>query len=239
MTTLLLTHPACLLHDMGYGHPERADRLRAIDDALAAPAFNALKREQAPLADLAVIERLHPEPYVEAVRAASPQARPRLARSRYGHVAGKLRRGASRHRRRGLRGRSGHGRRRRQCLLRRAAPRASCRAVSRHGLLPVQHRGHRRAACPRRPWRRARGGGRFRRASRQRHAGCVLVRQGSVLRLDPPDAALPRHRRAERDRRRQYLQRAAQSAATAAPTSARRSRAASCRRCTISVPTCC
>ena len=56
MTTLLLTHPACLLHDTGYGHPERADRLRAIDDALAAPAFRALKREEAPLADLAAIQ---------------------------------------------------------------------------------------------------------------------------------------------------------------------------------------
>jgi acetoin utilization deacetylase AcuC-like enzyme len=72
MTTLLLTHPACLLHDTGYGHPERADRLRAIDDALIAPAFKPLKREQAPLADLAAIERLHPEAYVQMVRAAIP-----------------------------------------------------------------------------------------------------------------------------------------------------------------------
>ena len=72
MTTLLLTHPACLLHDTGYGHPERADRLRAIDDALATPAFQPLKREQAPLADLAAIERLHPEAYVQMVRAAIP-----------------------------------------------------------------------------------------------------------------------------------------------------------------------
>jgi len=72
MTTLLLTHPACLLHDTGYGHPERADRLRAIDDALAAPAFKPLKREEAPLADLAAIERLHPQAYVEMVRAAIP-----------------------------------------------------------------------------------------------------------------------------------------------------------------------
>jgi acetoin utilization deacetylase AcuC-like enzyme len=72
MTTLLLTHPACLLHDTGYGHPERADRLRAIDDALAAPAFKPLKREEAPLADLAAIERLHPKAYVEMVRAAIP-----------------------------------------------------------------------------------------------------------------------------------------------------------------------
>jgi acetoin utilization deacetylase AcuC-like enzyme len=73
MTTLLLTHPACLEHDTGYGHPERADRLRAIDDALAAPVFKRLIREQAPLADLAAIERLHPEAYVEMVRAAIPK----------------------------------------------------------------------------------------------------------------------------------------------------------------------
>ena len=72
MTTLLLTHPACLLHDTGYGHPERADRLRAIDDALAAPAFKALQREEAPLAELAAIELLHPKAYVEMVRAAIP-----------------------------------------------------------------------------------------------------------------------------------------------------------------------
>ncbi len=72
MTTLLLTHPACLQHDTGYGHPERADRLRAIDDALAAPAFKTLKREQAPRAELAAIERLHPEAYVEMIRASIP-----------------------------------------------------------------------------------------------------------------------------------------------------------------------
>jgi acetoin utilization deacetylase AcuC-like enzyme len=73
MTTLLLTHPACLLHDTGFGHPERADRLRAIEHALEAERFHYLVREQAPLADLAVIERLHPKAYVEAVRAAIPK----------------------------------------------------------------------------------------------------------------------------------------------------------------------
>jgi acetoin utilization deacetylase AcuC-like enzyme len=73
MPTLLLTHPDCLLHDMGAGHPERPDRLRAIEDALAAPVFNRLKRERAPLAQLAVIERLHPPGYVEAIRAATPK----------------------------------------------------------------------------------------------------------------------------------------------------------------------
>ena len=73
MPTLLLTHPDCLLHDMGQGHPERPDRLRTIEDALAAPAFNRLKRERAPLAPLAVIERLHPPRYVEAIRATTPR----------------------------------------------------------------------------------------------------------------------------------------------------------------------
>ena len=73
MPTLLLTHPDCLLHDMGQGHPERPDRLRAIEDALAAPAFVTLKREQAPSADLAAIERVHSPRYVEAIRAAVPR----------------------------------------------------------------------------------------------------------------------------------------------------------------------
>jgi acetoin utilization deacetylase AcuC-like enzyme len=73
MPTLLLTHPDCLLHDMGEGHPERPDRLRAVEHALAAPAFKALTREQAPSADLAAIERVHPQRYVETIRAASPK----------------------------------------------------------------------------------------------------------------------------------------------------------------------
>jgi len=73
MPTLLLTHSACLDHDTGHGHPERADRLRAIAGALEAPEFNLLKREQAPLASLADIERLHPQSYVELVKAEIPK----------------------------------------------------------------------------------------------------------------------------------------------------------------------
>ena len=73
MTTLLLTHPACLEHDTGYGHPERADRLRAIESALEAERFHYLVREQAPLADLTVIECLHPKAYVEMVEASIPK----------------------------------------------------------------------------------------------------------------------------------------------------------------------
>src|SRR5262245_51254516 len=73
MPTLLLTHPACLEHDTGHGHPERSDRLRAIAIALDAPAFKALKREEAPLASLVDIERLHPRSYIELVKSEIPQ----------------------------------------------------------------------------------------------------------------------------------------------------------------------
>ena len=73
MTTLLLTHPACLEHDTGYGHPERPDRLRAVNKALAAPAFNALARKEGPRADLAAIERIHPKAYVEMVKSEIPE----------------------------------------------------------------------------------------------------------------------------------------------------------------------
>ncbi len=72
MTTLLLTHAVCLEHDTGVGHPERADRLRAVNDVLAGKDFVALKREQAPRADLKAIERVHPTAYVEMVRSKIP-----------------------------------------------------------------------------------------------------------------------------------------------------------------------
>jgi acetoin utilization deacetylase AcuC-like enzyme len=73
MPTLLLTHPACLEHDTSFGHPERPERLRAIEDALAVPCFAKLKREEAPRADFAAIERVHPRGYIEAIQAAIPK----------------------------------------------------------------------------------------------------------------------------------------------------------------------
>ena len=51
MATLLITHPCFVLHDTGPGHPERADRMRAIDKVLGHEAFQSLKRAEAPLRD--------------------------------------------------------------------------------------------------------------------------------------------------------------------------------------------
>ena len=51
VTTLVISHPACLAHDMGEGHPERPDRLRAVERALESEAFQMLARDVAPRAD--------------------------------------------------------------------------------------------------------------------------------------------------------------------------------------------
>jgi acetoin utilization deacetylase AcuC-like enzyme len=73
MTTLLISHPACLQHLTPMGHPERPDRLRAVEQALAADRFKTLVREQAPMASLESIALCHPMEYVEEIREASPK----------------------------------------------------------------------------------------------------------------------------------------------------------------------
>jgi len=70
--TLLISHPACLVHDMGEGHPERPDRLRAIDRVLEGEVFQMLARDVAPRAEIAALARVHPLDYIEAIRAATP-----------------------------------------------------------------------------------------------------------------------------------------------------------------------
>ena len=72
-TTLFLTHPACLEHLTPLGHPERPDRLRAIEQALEDEKFQMLAREQAPMAPAEIIALCHPMDYIEAIRNASPE----------------------------------------------------------------------------------------------------------------------------------------------------------------------
>ena len=73
MTTLLITHPDCLDHRPPEGHPERPDRLRAIEAALAADAFRDLVRVEAPEAALETIALCHPMELVTELRDATPQ----------------------------------------------------------------------------------------------------------------------------------------------------------------------
>jgi len=74
MSTLLLTHHNFTGHDTGPGHPERPDRMRAIDRLLSHEFFASLPRAEAPLRDDAeeAILLAHPQQhldYVKAVRA--------------------------------------------------------------------------------------------------------------------------------------------------------------------------
>lgn len=74
VTTLLVTHPDCVGHDPGYGHPEAPARLSAVVAALKEPEFSGLLRRQAPLGDEADIARVHGPNYARSVMAHVPNA---------------------------------------------------------------------------------------------------------------------------------------------------------------------
>lgn len=74
MPTLLVTHRACLEHITPAGHPERPDRLRAIEQMLEAETFQHLAREQAPLGTKEQIALCHPVDYADAIEDATPNA---------------------------------------------------------------------------------------------------------------------------------------------------------------------
>ena len=75
MPCAVITHPDCLKHDMGSHHPERPERLAAIEDQLIASGLAPhLTRFEAPLATDEQLARVHPLEYVRAIREAAPQA---------------------------------------------------------------------------------------------------------------------------------------------------------------------
>ena len=74
MTTLLITHPASLNHLNAPGHPERPERLRAIESILEQERFQPLVREQAPLAALETAALCHPMDYILEIKNAVPKA---------------------------------------------------------------------------------------------------------------------------------------------------------------------
>jgi acetoin utilization deacetylase AcuC-like enzyme len=74
VTIAYITHPDCLLHDMGAHHPECPARLRAIDDQLIASGLiNFLHHVEAPLAARAQLERVHAPGYISGLEEAAPQ----------------------------------------------------------------------------------------------------------------------------------------------------------------------
>jgi len=73
MVTRLYSHPIYLEHLTPSGHPERPDRLRAIERVLEDEKFAALDRVKAPEGDPATILYAHPESFVDKVRRAIPE----------------------------------------------------------------------------------------------------------------------------------------------------------------------
>jgi len=75
MTVAFVTHADCLKHEMGAWHPERPERLSAIEDQLIASGVGQyLERHDAPLATDEQLARVHPAEYVRAIRDAAPDS---------------------------------------------------------------------------------------------------------------------------------------------------------------------
>ena len=72
MATLLVFQRNYQSHATPPGHPERVDRLKAVEEALAAPAFAGLVRRDAPDGDLTLAELVHAPGYLAALSRARP-----------------------------------------------------------------------------------------------------------------------------------------------------------------------
>jgi acetoin utilization deacetylase AcuC-like enzyme len=68
MSTAYITHPDCLRHEMGAGHPECPERLSAVHEELRASGLLAqLRSLEAPLAEGEDLKRVHRPAYVDLI----------------------------------------------------------------------------------------------------------------------------------------------------------------------------
>ena len=74
MPTALITHPACLLHEMPRGHPERPERLKEVLNALAGEPFAQLLRKEAPKADEDALARVHSRDFIRDILDSIPRS---------------------------------------------------------------------------------------------------------------------------------------------------------------------
>jgi acetoin utilization deacetylase AcuC-like enzyme len=72
MTTMLFTHPSSLRHVTPNGHPERIDRIKAVNQILASTHFRDLVQREAPRGRDEDILRAHAYEHLERIRAMSP-----------------------------------------------------------------------------------------------------------------------------------------------------------------------
>ena len=68
MNVALITHPDCLLHEMGPGHPESPKRLVAIKEQLIASGLDEeLQHFEAPVVTREQLHRVHDQQYVQSL----------------------------------------------------------------------------------------------------------------------------------------------------------------------------
>ncbi len=72
MATLLVSQPNFESHATPTGHPERPDRIRAVEEALSADRFARLVRREAPSGDLTLAELVHDANYLSILARARP-----------------------------------------------------------------------------------------------------------------------------------------------------------------------
>lgn len=73
MTTRYYEHSVFKEHVTPPGHPERVDRLRALDEIIATDSFSDLERHEAPRAPDEAVLLAHPESFLEKVLASIPE----------------------------------------------------------------------------------------------------------------------------------------------------------------------
>lgn len=74
MVTQFYEHPIHLEHLTPQGHPERPDRLRAIETVLDDEGMERIERIRSPVADEQLIALAHPEPFVARVKSVVPES---------------------------------------------------------------------------------------------------------------------------------------------------------------------
>lgn len=73
MTTLQITHSSFINHDTGEWHPERPERMKAIEQALSSARFQNLITVEAPAATPDQVARAHPRAYVDQLEKKQPK----------------------------------------------------------------------------------------------------------------------------------------------------------------------
>ncbi len=182
LSTLLLHHSSYLDHLTPVGHPERPDRIRAIDRILEHEKFQSVERDLAPMGTVEDIARAHPMSYVDQIHRLAPAEGTARVDADTTMSPRHLGSSASRRWRCMPCGRRGLDEKGQQRLFRvpPAGPPRGKRPS--HGLLLFQQRCGCRALRAGKVRTGTGGHRRFRRSPRQRHAGHFLGRShGNVL----------------------------------------------------------